>query len=84
MVWLGLTKVFQAAVGRNLWIDPSKYPRKYPKNHARQWALVDELFVLSCYKIILADIHTILFKANIYQLLLSILKLQKVYVQLYN
>ena len=37
-VWLGKTKVSQAAAGRNLWIDPSKYPRKYPKNHVRQWA----------------------------------------------
>ena len=26
-VWLGLTKVSQAAAGRNLWIEPSKYPR---------------------------------------------------------
>ena len=35
---MGLTKVSQAASGRNLWIDPSKYPRKNPKNHVRQWA----------------------------------------------
>ena len=32
-VWLGLTKVSQAAAGRNIWIDPSKYPRKYSKYH---------------------------------------------------
>ena len=32
-------KVSQAAAGRNLWIDPCKYPRKYPKHHVRQWAI---------------------------------------------
>ena len=32
-VWLGLTKVSQAAAGRNLWIDPNRYLRKYPKYH---------------------------------------------------
>ena len=37
-VWLELTKVSQAAAARNLWIDPSKYPRKYPKYQVRQWA----------------------------------------------
>ena len=31
--------VSQAAAGRNLWIDPSKYPSKYPKGHVRQWAI---------------------------------------------
>ena len=36
-VWLRLTKVSQAATNRNLWIDPSKYPRKYRKYHVRQW-----------------------------------------------
>ena len=38
-VWLELTKVSQAAAGRNIG-DP-KYldrPRKYPKYHVRQWA----------------------------------------------
>ena len=33
---LGLTKVSQAAAGRNLWIDPRKHPIKYPKYHVRQ------------------------------------------------
>ena len=32
--------VFQAAAGRNLRIDPSKYPRKYSKYDVRQWALI--------------------------------------------
>ena len=35
--------VSQAAAGRNLRVDPSKYPRKYPKYHVRQWANVFEL-----------------------------------------
>jgi hypothetical protein len=39
IVWFGLTKVSPAAAGRNLWVDPSKYPRKYPKYHVRQWAI---------------------------------------------
>ena len=39
-VWLGLTKVSQAATGRYLWIDPSKYSKKYLKDHVRQWAYV--------------------------------------------
>ena len=30
--------ISQADAGRNLWIDPGKYPRKYPKYHVRQWA----------------------------------------------
>ena len=30
---VGTTKVSQAATGRNIWIDPSKYPRKYSKYH---------------------------------------------------
>ena len=42
-VWLGLTKVFQAAANRNLWIDPRKYPRKYFKYHVRQWATVKKV-----------------------------------------
>ena len=29
-VWLGLTKVSQAAAGKILWIVPSKHPRKHP------------------------------------------------------
>ena len=37
---MGLTKVSQATAGRILWIDPSKYPIKYPNNHVRQWAIV--------------------------------------------
>ena len=34
---LGLIKFSQAASEINFWIDPSKYPRKYPKYHIRQW-----------------------------------------------
>ena len=30
---VGTTKVSQATTGRNIWIDPSKYPRKYSKYH---------------------------------------------------
>ena len=30
---MGLIKVFQATAGKNHWIDPSKYPKKYPKYH---------------------------------------------------
>ena len=44
-VWLGLTKVSQAAVGRNPWIDQSKYPRNYPKNHVRHWANEEGIFI---------------------------------------
>ena len=43
-VWLGLTKVSQADAGRNLWIDPSEYPSKYPKNHVRQKAFAFKSF----------------------------------------
>ena len=32
--------VSQAAAGRNLRIDPSKYPRKYSKYDVKQWAIV--------------------------------------------
>ena len=35
---VGLTKVSQAAAGRNFWIHPRKNPRKYKKYHGRQWA----------------------------------------------
>ena len=38
-VCLELTKVFQASAGRNPWIDQSKYPKKYPKNHVKQCAI---------------------------------------------
>jgi hypothetical protein len=41
---LGLTKVSQAAAGRNLWIELSKYPRKYPYFHVRHWANMTKLF----------------------------------------
>ena len=45
-VWLGLTKAFQAAAGRNLWIDPRKYPRKHFKYHVRQWAYITDLYTV--------------------------------------
>ena len=45
-VWFGLTKVSQTTEGRNIWIDPRKYPRKYPKYHVRQWASVINTFYL--------------------------------------
>ena len=48
-VWLGLTKVFQSTAGRNLWIDPSKYPRKYSNYHVRQWATVYFNFGIFCF-----------------------------------
>ena len=44
-VWLELTKVSQAAAGRNLWIDPSKYPKKYPNYHVRQRELYNYAFM---------------------------------------
>ena len=34
---VGNNQGFQNTAGKNLWKDPTKYPRKYPKFHIRQW-----------------------------------------------
>ena len=54
--WLtSIPQVSQAATGRNRW--PSKYRRKYPKYHFRQWAYV--FHILNLYLLILEYVHNL-------------------------